>query len=201
MKCTDGGIAVRRQPGSRVTAGRRSLSKRRNRRYAGCQSSRNSRGSGDHRGGGASAFDCVLDCGALSCQCPLAATGLPALRGSVADGFLREVRLRRAHQNLLESNPSTTSVASVAYKWGFTNLGRFAAAHTACYDEPPAATLRRRVLCEPNRMSDMPGEVPGQLLQNEARAHNRVTSVRRGSTVKRQGAVTVAEAGCQRCSS
>ena len=59
--------------------------------------------------------------------------------------FLREVRLRRAHQSLLESDPSTTSVASVAYKWGFTNLGRFAAAHTACYDEPPAATLRRRV--------------------------------------------------------
>ena len=115
--------------------------------------------------------------------------------------FLRGVRLRRAHQSLLESDPSTTSVASVAYKWGFTNLGRFAAAHTACYDEPPAATLRRRVLCEPNRMSDMPGEVPGQLLQNEAHAHNRVTSVRRGSTVKRQGAVTVAEAGCQRCSS
>jgi hypothetical protein len=27
--------------------------------------------------------------------------------------------------------------------WGFTNLGRFAAAHTARYDEPPAATLRR----------------------------------------------------------
>ncbi len=35
-------------------------------------------------------------------------------------------------------------VRSVAYHWGFTNLGRFAAAHTARYDEPPAATLRRR---------------------------------------------------------
>jgi AraC-like DNA-binding protein len=57
--------------------------------------------------------------------------------------YLREVRLRRAHQCLLESDPSTTSVASIAYHWGFTNLGRFAAAHTARYDEPPAATLRR----------------------------------------------------------
>jgi transcriptional regulator GlxA family with amidase domain len=55
--------------------------------------------------------------------------------------YLREVRLRRAHQSLLESDPSTTSVA---YRWGFSNLGRFAAAHTARYDEPPAATLRRR---------------------------------------------------------
>jgi AraC-like DNA-binding protein len=59
--------------------------------------------------------------------------------------YLREVRLRRAHQSLLDSDPSIASVASVAYNWGFTNLGRFAAAHTARYDEPPAATLRRRV--------------------------------------------------------
>jgi len=57
--------------------------------------------------------------------------------------YLREVRLRRAHQTLLESDPSTVTVASVAYDWGFTNLGRFAAAHAARYREPPAKTLRR----------------------------------------------------------
>jgi transcriptional regulator GlxA family with amidase domain len=62
--------------------------------------------------------------------------------GTSPMSFVREVRLRRAHQSLLESDPSTTSVASVAYQWGFTNLGRFAAAHTARYDELPAATLR-----------------------------------------------------------
>ena len=64
--------------------------------------------------------------------------------GASPMAYLREVRLRRAHQSLLESDPSTTSVASVAYHWGFTNLGRFAAAHTARYDEPPAATLRSK---------------------------------------------------------
>ena len=64
--------------------------------------------------------------------------------GTSPIAYLREVRLRQAHQSLLESDPSTTSVASVAYHWGFTNLGRFAAAHTARYDEPSAATLRRR---------------------------------------------------------
>jgi AraC-like DNA-binding protein len=57
--------------------------------------------------------------------------------------YLREVRLRRAHQTLLESDPSTVTVASIAYDWGFTNLGRFAAAHAARYREPPAKTLRR----------------------------------------------------------
>jgi AraC-like DNA-binding protein len=57
--------------------------------------------------------------------------------------YLREVRLRRAHQMLLESDPSRITVASVACRWGFTNLGRFAAAHTARYQESPSETLRR----------------------------------------------------------
>jgi AraC-like DNA-binding protein len=57
--------------------------------------------------------------------------------------YLRDVRLRRAHQALLESDPSTVTVASVAYQWGFSNLGRFAAAHAARYSEPPVKTLRR----------------------------------------------------------
>ena len=64
--------------------------------------------------------------------------------GTSPMAYVREVRLRKAHQNLLESDPSTASVGSVAYHWGFTNLGRFAAAHAARYDEPPAVTLRRR---------------------------------------------------------
>lgn len=58
--------------------------------------------------------------------------------------YLREVRLRRAHQTLLRSDPSTVTVASVAYRWGFSNLGRFAAAHSARYRETPTETLRRR---------------------------------------------------------
>jgi AraC-like DNA-binding protein len=57
--------------------------------------------------------------------------------------YLREVRLRRAHQHLLDSDPSAVTVASVAYRWGFTNLGRFAATHAARYREPPVTTLRR----------------------------------------------------------
>lgn len=63
--------------------------------------------------------------------------------GTTPMAYLREVRLRGAHRTLLESDPSTVTVASVAYRWGFTNLGRFAAAHTARYREPPVQTLRR----------------------------------------------------------
>lgn len=64
--------------------------------------------------------------------------------GTSPMAYLREVRLRRAHQSLLESDPSTVTVASVANRWGFANLGRFAAAHNARYGEPPLQTLRRR---------------------------------------------------------
>ncbi|HUB56460.1 MAG TPA: AraC family transcriptional regulator [Mycobacterium sp.] len=63
--------------------------------------------------------------------------------GTSPMSYLRDVRLRRAHQTLLESDPSTVTVSSVAYGWGFTNLGRFAAAHAARYREQPAKTLRR----------------------------------------------------------
>jgi transcriptional regulator GlxA family with amidase domain len=57
--------------------------------------------------------------------------------------YLREVRLRHAHQALLDSDPSTETVASVANRWGFTNLGRFSAAHATRYGESPVVTLRR----------------------------------------------------------
>jgi AraC-like DNA-binding protein len=59
--------------------------------------------------------------------------------------YLRQVRLRRAHQELLASDPSVETVASIANRWGYTNHGRFAAAHAAKYGETPAATLRRSV--------------------------------------------------------
>src|SRR5262249_45129147 len=57
--------------------------------------------------------------------------------------YLREVRLCRAHQTLLESDPSTVTVASVASQWGFTNPGRFAAVHAARYGETPVTILHR----------------------------------------------------------
>ncbi len=57
--------------------------------------------------------------------------------------YLREVRLRRAHRALEESDPSVATVAAISYQWGFNNLGRFAAAHTEAFGETPSMTLRR----------------------------------------------------------
>jgi transcriptional regulator GlxA family with amidase domain len=49
----------------------------------------------------------------------------------------------RAHQELLESDPTVETVKTIALRWGFTNPGRFAALHAARYGEAPAMTLRR----------------------------------------------------------
>lgn len=56
--------------------------------------------------------------------------------------YVREVRLRRAHEELRAADPFTESVAAVARRWGFRHLGRFAAAHEAAYGQTPSRTLR-----------------------------------------------------------
>ena len=63
--------------------------------------------------------------------------------GSTPMGYVRDVRLRRVHETLLESDPAAATVAAVAHQWGFTHHGRFAASYTARYGERPATTLHR----------------------------------------------------------
>lgn len=57
--------------------------------------------------------------------------------------YLRQVRLRRAHEALVRSSPDRTTVAAVAAGLGFTHLGRFAAAYRTMYGENPSKTLYR----------------------------------------------------------
>ncbi|EWM18084.1 AraC-family transcriptional regulator [Kutzneria sp. 744] len=56
--------------------------------------------------------------------------------------YVRDVRLRRAHEELRAADPFADSVAAVARRWGFTHLGRFAAAHEAKFGQKPLRTLR-----------------------------------------------------------
>jgi AraC-like DNA-binding protein len=56
--------------------------------------------------------------------------------------YVRDIRLRRAHEELRAADPYVESVASVARRWGFAHLGRFAAAHEAKYGQKPLSTLR-----------------------------------------------------------
>jgi AraC-like DNA-binding protein len=56
--------------------------------------------------------------------------------------LLKTVRLRKARDQLLAAAPGC-SVTRVAAKWGFLNLGRFAADYRQQFGENPSDTLRR----------------------------------------------------------
>ncbi|MEJ2863602.1 helix-turn-helix transcriptional regulator [Actinomycetospora flava] len=57
--------------------------------------------------------------------------------------YLRRVRLFRAHQDLLDADPTSgTTVTTVAARWGFAHPGRFATAYRRTFGEPPSSTLR-----------------------------------------------------------
>ena len=56
--------------------------------------------------------------------------------------YLRELRMARAHEELSRAGPGSTTVALVANRWGFSHLGRFAAAYRTRYGVSPSVTLR-----------------------------------------------------------
>jgi AraC-like DNA-binding protein len=56
--------------------------------------------------------------------------------------YLREVRLERAHADLISSGPPAT-VTDIALRWGLTHMGRFAADYRRRYGRPPSQTLAR----------------------------------------------------------
>lgn len=57
-------------------------------------------------------------------------------------GYLRSVRLDRAHDDLRESDGATTTVAELAARWGFAHPGRFAVAYRVKFGHSPSETLR-----------------------------------------------------------
>ena len=63
--------------------------------------------------------------------------------GTTPLGYLRRVRLERAHQQLLSADPDRTTVTAIAADWHFTNSSRFSAYYRAAYGVSPAQTLRR----------------------------------------------------------
>jgi AraC-like DNA-binding protein len=89
---------------------------------------------------------------------PFSVTGLAAIAGmsvrSLQEGFrrhlgctpmayLQQVRLLRAHESLRLADPLRTTVATIAHRWGFAHLGRFASAYRERFGEAPSETLRR----------------------------------------------------------
>jgi AraC-like DNA-binding protein len=93
-----------------------------------------------------------------NCDRPLNVTEIAAASGvsvrALQDGFrhfrdmtpleaLRNLRLDGAHAALRAPQPGD-SVTSIALRWGFTHLSRFAITYTERYRELPSETLRRR---------------------------------------------------------
>ncbi|CAH0214887.1 AraC family transcriptional regulator [Microbacterium sp. Bi128] len=56
--------------------------------------------------------------------------------------YVRRVRLDAARADLRAADPSMDTVAAIAARWGFSNLGRFAAMYRAEFAETPSTTLR-----------------------------------------------------------
>jgi AraC-like DNA-binding protein len=68
--------------------------------------------------------------------------GFARHRDTSPSAYLREVRLRRAHAELLAADPTAgATVAAVARRWGFVDLKRFAVAYRDLYGHPPDLTL------------------------------------------------------------
>jgi AraC-like DNA-binding protein len=59
--------------------------------------------------------------------------------------YLRHVRLREVHRQLLLADPANTTVGQVAARWGFAHQGRFAAQYRQRFGVQPGETLRRHL--------------------------------------------------------
>lgn len=56
--------------------------------------------------------------------------------------YIRTVRLERCRRELQAAVPGDVSVTTVAARWGFHNIGRFARLYRDCFGENPVETLR-----------------------------------------------------------
>ena len=63
--------------------------------------------------------------------------------GTTPDGYLRRVRLERAHWELLAADPASgLTVKAVAGRWGWASHSRFVVAYQQRFGVLPSRTLR-----------------------------------------------------------
>lgn len=58
--------------------------------------------------------------------------------------YMRRVRLRRAHHELVAATTATSTVTEIAQRWGFAHTGRFAVLYRQTYGQSPHTTLRQQ---------------------------------------------------------
>lgn len=69
--------------------------------------------------------------------------GFRKYRDTTPMQYLKDVRMKRVHDDLLRASPDAATVTGVAMRWGFTHLGHFAVDYKRCFGESPSATLGR----------------------------------------------------------
>ncbi|HET6532789.1 MAG TPA: AraC family transcriptional regulator [Actinoplanes sp.] len=62
--------------------------------------------------------------------------------GCTPMSYLQQVRMARVHEALRNADPTRVTVATVAHRWGFAHLGRFASSYRARFGVSPSETLR-----------------------------------------------------------
>jgi len=68
--------------------------------------------------------------------------GFAGHRGTTPTGYLRRVRLERAHRELQAADPTRgDTVGQIALRWGFAKPSRFAAVYRRTYGVNPGRTL------------------------------------------------------------
>jgi AraC-like DNA-binding protein len=69
--------------------------------------------------------------------------GFKKYRNTSPMHFLKSIRLNRVREQLLASDPKTTTVTAIAYEWGFAHLGHFTTDYKRWFGESPSETLAR----------------------------------------------------------
>lgn len=69
--------------------------------------------------------------------------GFRRFRNNTPMNYLRDVRLARVREALLQACPGATTVTREALRWGFGHLGHFTTAYKRRFGESPSETLAR----------------------------------------------------------
>lgn len=70
-------------------------------------------------------------------------TSFKSLFGMTPKHFISLLKLNEAHKDLKINNSQTTNVSDIAYKWGFSHLGRFSQDHKSLFGILPSEVLRQ----------------------------------------------------------